>query len=607
MIDQDMIDQDMIDQDITDLRRGLWVLTQAKMTLITRHQRSAVMVVKWLHGRGNFYYNNELREFQGVLYFDSKRKTLIQVQSDDFQAWLSDALTINRADTLFKFIMSACETEGLSDRSNAIELASYWKATDTAFYLSNGPGQIVKITSQGVIQVDNGTDGVLFPYGATLKPWQITETIDPFEACQLFNDMNASVNHARLLFKIWAISLPSNQINKPIMCITGDVGSGKTRVLTGIFELYGLPHSVNKVQKQGEIDFWVSVNRGGMAIFDNVDTKIDWLADTLAAASTGGCLERRKLYTNNEYISLNARSWTSVTSVNPSYASDVGLSDRLIVIRLHRRDGITSDGALSNEIQTNRDAGLSWICQTLSKALEQQGAVPEGLNQRHPDFGRLAYRIGQAIGKESETITALQSNELDKSILSLENSPVGAALWELMQSGSGEFNGTAGELLERLKGIDPAIVGNANRPLSVKGLSKIILSLWPHLVKIFHAQRVEIPGKPNIYTLKNEYSDYQTLIPINSRENNITSRNTKTAFHTNYTKLPEEIYNQKWKESDQDARCRIINLTCVDHLCKLEDVHSVIECDWDELGPGKRGAIIEYYKSKDSRGVTYER
>ena len=467
----------------TDIRARLWDIRQEKLGATETHRKSAAAVIEWLSGRGRFYFHAERRDFAGVMFFDAERKLLLPVQGDAFLAWMANALSMNRAERCFAFVASAVETEGLSERATGIEPATYWSATPSACYLSNGPGQMARVSAEGVALVDNGTDDVLFPYGATLAPWALTTPADPFESCALFRDMSAAAPHGRDLFKLWACALPTDQRTKPPCCVSGEIGSGKTRAIRGVFELYGMPERVSAVHKNGEADFWVAMEAGGLTCFDNADTRVDWLADALAAAATGGTLERRKLYKDMDRVCLRARSWVCVTSASPTFAADAGLADRLLVVRLNRRTGETAETALSDEIKRNRDAGLSWICQTLSRALADVEPVPEDLNARHPDFARLAVRIGRAMGRGKQAVAALRAAEADKGLFNVENDWIGAALLELLRAGP--FSGTAAELLEALKETDPSLDGK----LSAKRLGKRLSKLWPHLESVFHAEQ----------------------------------------------------------------------------------------------------------------------
>jgi hypothetical protein len=287
--------------------------------------------------------------------------------------------------------------------------------------------------------------------------------------------MAAAAPHGPMLFKLWATALPADGKTKPPVCVTAPVGGGKTALVRGLFALMGIPETVNAVSKAGEGDFWAAVDAGGLVCFDNCDTRVDWLADALAAAATAGTFTKRRLYTDRDRVTLRARAAIALTSANPTFAADAGLADRLLVVRLNRRTGETAESALFDQVRAARDAGMSWIAHTLARALADVAPVPSGLNARHPDFAALAVRIGRAMGREAEAVNAMRAAEADKHLFNLENDAVGAALLELVSAGP--FEGTAGALLEALKVIDPAFEGR----LSDKRLGKRLSKLWPHL------------------------------------------------------------------------------------------------------------------------------
>jgi len=515
------------------IRAKLWEIAQTPKTTPTeRNRSSAAAVVEWLHGRGRFYFHAERRDYASVMFFDATRKLLLPVQGDAFTAWLSDALAVNRSETTFKYVLAQVETEGLSERATGIEPGAYWAATPTAFYLSCGPGRMARISAGGVAMVDNGTDGVLFPCVATLPEWTLTAPVDPFDTCTLFRNASAQAAHGRELFRLWVCSLPSDQRTKPPLVLSGTVGSGKTRLARGVCELFGLPQRIAAILKNGEGDFWAAMDCGGLAVFDNADTRTDWLPDALAAAATAGTLEKRRLYTDAERVSLRARSWVCVTSASPSFAADAGLADRLLVVRLGRREGATAEAALSDEIAAHRDAGLSWIAHALSRALADTDTVPDGLNARHPDFARLAVRIGRAIGRGEQAIAALHAAEADKGLFNLENDTVGAALLDMLQAGP--FNGTAADLLAALVAIEPGFDGR----LSVKGLGKRLSKLWPHLTNVFRAQSEKGHGGTIRYSFRppmGGFGEFETAFSEKSLVRESSRTLSKTPLETNQT------------------------------------------------------------------------
>ena len=469
------------------------LLTNGDLSTAEKRHRIGEVVVAALAQRGRFFFHAELRDYESAMFFDGERKRLERIRSDSFTAWLSDWLRVNRADQSYAFIRAAVETAAMSGpHTTGIVPEAFWASRMGAVYLSNGDGRLVKISADGASLADNGADGVLFPVGRTLVPWKLTAPCDPFESCALFRDAHADAHHGPDLLRLWLYSLPTNPRCKPPLCLAGEIGSGKTRLVKGFAELFGLPFIAQKVEEESESHFWPAIDQGGLFTLDNADTRCRWLADALANAATDGCSQRRRLYTNAETVTLRARAWIAVTTANPTFASDAGLADRLLLVRMGRRAGDTSDGQLTDEIQAARDGALSHIADTLRKALADTSPTPGGLNQRHPDFAAFAVRIGRALNREAETIAALQLAESDKAAFCLENDPIATALLAYLRT-AGAFTGQAADLVPKLRAVDPTL--DDPRPLTAKRLSKRIAALWPHLERALKSARKDTDRK----------------------------------------------------------------------------------------------------------------
>ena len=440
-------------------------------------QAIAAAVVADLSRAGWLFHHAELRDFDSAMFFNSRRKRLERIRSDAFLSWLSDWLAVNRADNLFRHIQAAVETAALSSTAaSAILPASYWHATPDAVYLSNGDGQLARLSARGLELCDNGTDGVLFAAGKTLMPWNVEAVpADPFDTCRLFSNARTVATHGKDLLRAWLYSVPTSPRCKPPLCLSGEIGSGKTRLAAGMAELYGVPFNAQKVEESSEADFWPALDNGGLFCFDNADSRTRWLADALACAATGGSQRRRRLYTNSDLVTLRANAWPIVTTANPTFANDAGLADRLLLVRTHRAEGDTSDAALSDEITANRDAGLVHIAETIAAALKDRQPTPGGLNQRHPDFAAFAVRIGRALSREAETVAALQSAETDKTAFCLENDSIAAALMSYLRI-AGSFTGTAANCGCTLS-PQTAICGEAFRQAAWQAVGRAVAAL----------------------------------------------------------------------------------------------------------------------------------
>jgi hypothetical protein len=507
------------DKITSDLRGEiLGILMDKTATLGAQRRELCERVITELHHVGRFYFHADLRDFDSALFFNRFTKRLERVRADSFISWLSDWLCINRADSFFKYAISAVETESLNAvRSTGIIPESFWASRPGAIYISNGDGNAAKITASGVEIVDNGTDSVLFYAGKTCSPWQLVEPCDIFQTCSIFRDVHATAGHAPDLLRAWIYSLPTIPKCKPPLLLVGEVGAGKTALAKAISQFYGIAPAITKVEEMTESNFWPCVNDGGIYCLDNADTKTSWLADTVAAASTDGISKRRKLYCNAENIILKTRAWLILTSSNPTFGGDSGLADRLLVCRMERRDSESSDSALADEIAANRDAGISHLAETLHKALADTAPTPGGLNARHPDFSSFSIRIARALNRESEMIAAMKTAEADKSAFCIENDFVGSALLVCLADGQ-TFTGSANELREKLIATDTEISGMAeNGKFSAKKLGKRLVALWPHLKKQLATAKQEKDRKGfTIYTLKAnsaDYAEYQTRFP----------------------------------------------------------------------------------------------
>ena len=495
----------------------LAALADKNTTPAAQRQKICERVVAALVKIGRFYFHAELRDFDSALFFNGHSKRLERIRADSFASWLSDWIVVNRAAPLFRFIMAAVETASLSGaNTTAILPEFFWASRPGAIYLSNGDGALVKITGNGFERADNGEDGVLFAAGRTCQPWKLTTPQDIFQTCAIFRNTHTTAGHAPDLLRAWVYSLPTNPRCKPPLLFVGEVGAGKTALAKAIAGFFGLVPSVSKVEEITESNFWPCINDGGIYCLDNADTKTTWLADTIAAAATDGSSKRRKLYCDAETVILRPRAWLILTSANPSFAADAGLADRLLVIRMARRDDCdTGDAALADEIAANRDAGLSHLAAILSKALADTAPTPPRLNARHPDFGKFSVQIGRALGRESEMVAALRTAESDKSAFCIENDFIGAVLLAYLNQ-AGQFSGTANELREKLIETDTEISSLAEHgKFSAKRLGKRLIALMPHLRQVLQtATSEQNRNKVTVFVFASAgFAGFQSAIP----------------------------------------------------------------------------------------------
>jgi hypothetical protein len=485
-------------QVMAELRGKILEIITSDLPSLVKRQSIEEEVTKALSTFGTFYRLEGAESHDTSMFFNSITKRLERLKSDWFTSWLSRFLALNQADSFFKVAYNGCLNEAMAGKNSAsVDPEAYWASRSCAVYISSGPGQMCKITAFHQKMVDNGTDGVLFPVGKTLNPWSLTKSIDPFKSASLFHSFHSQDPHGLTLFRLWTYTLPMSLKCKPPLVLTGPIGSGKTRSIRGIAELYGLPATIAAVEESSPDSFWPNMDHGGLYVLDNADSDCRWLPDAIAAAATGGVSNRRKLYTNNETVRMRSRSALAITSANPMFASDAGLADRLQVVRMMRAEGPTQDSKLTDEILATRDAGLSHIAFILSKALCDEREVPIGLNARHPDYADFAVKIGRALGIEREAVNALRAAETDKSRFCLELDTVAPAVLAHLDRNT-RFTGDAKELLTELRSSGLDVPEN----LKPKGLGKRLMNLLPHLKRMLKVAKAESSRNGNIFTLE---------------------------------------------------------------------------------------------------------
>jgi len=188
-------------------------------------------------------------------------------------------------------------------------------------------------------------------------------------------------------------------------------GSGKTvacqlikLVLTGSSKTISLEKSQNN-------DFGIILLRSPITILDNVDTYYDWLPDSICRYVSGTTWTRRKLYANDEEFNINPRSFIAVPSKNPTSFRRSDTADRLIVIRLDRRDNFLPLEVLEAQIMAQRPQlfgeYIYYVNQIVEKLRVYNDDPIQEETTRMADFARFVRVVGEVMHWSKESIEDL--------------------------------------------------------------------------------------------------------------------------------------------------------------------------------------------------------
>jgi len=468
-----------------------------------------VVVVMWLRLHGRLFWDSRDKLASSSMYFEISKGRLMLIHSDIFRTWLAAHVGVefwpsgNKNPILDWIDVAALNPEV----SSGTVPGMLFDRRGEVLYISCGDSKMVRVDKHGAEMVANGTDDVVFMSGQTLREWKLLpadQANDPFEVTRLFSDANYAAEHGRMVVRLWFLALPSCQKSYPALVFTGRWRSGKSRMASGLFEILGLEPTLGVINDKAEDDFWNIVNACGIACFDNVDTKVKWFGDAMQLACTNGSRTKRTLYENTGTTTLRAKGRIILTSNNAMFASESGLSDRLQICRLEpfvAKGGKTaSDKALSVDIEHFRDAAMSWLAWTDSRALSDRGEVAENVNMRHPDFADFAMRAARAIGQYDAAVLALKSAEFDKAMFTVQNDQLANMVFGVLKARKGIWSGTSSEM-------DAAIrlmynIDDSDRRVSRVAVGKVLNKYIDQLLTIFDGEKPKDVRHVMQYTFK---------------------------------------------------------------------------------------------------------
>ena len=431
--------------------------------VVARLQAWVALGYLLLHGK--FFWHKDDRAFRSCMYLNDidGDERLLLIEGDEFVAYVSRLANLESVDTkrgnLAK-IMGLVRLVAISDDySMGVRPSVMWDRRGDAVYISSGDVQMYRISGGKVELVKNGTDGVVFLRGKTLAPWRYVPGggVDPFAEALIFKNASwADPKNGPIVMRAWVLNMFSRGRTKPPLLLTGEAGSGKTRMAKAVKELVGTRMdgakdlSVQQLEDgdKGQDAFWATVNNGRLEVFDNLDTKVKWASDALQIAATDGQTKRRTLYTTSGVSILKANAFLVFTSNSPVFSTEGngGMADRLVTVRLLRNRHRSMDGAISDDIEARRDSYMTWMADVLAKVGVDTAPVTDTVNSRHPDFGEFAIRCGRALGMETEFVEALGVVEIDKLLLPIQNDAIAREILEQLRTVDFKWRFTAGEM-----------------------------------------------------------------------------------------------------------------------------------------------------------------
>lgn len=213
----------------------------------------------------------------------------------------------------------------------------------------------------------------------------------------------------------WILALPFRDLlgTVPILLIDGPKGSGKTSQLRLLqLAFIGTPSLLSLSSDRNVNDFAVRVMRSPIAAIDNVDSNLkSQTIDMITSLTSASSICDRQLFTNSETVSLDIKVWLCFNTRAPSVFQRDDLLDRIIPIRLMRREGrggYKPESELHSKVQTLapllRSEVYYWCNRVVKLLRERNGRLGDSSKYRLSDFVGLQRLFADVRGIPTETV-----------------------------------------------------------------------------------------------------------------------------------------------------------------------------------------------------------
>jgi hypothetical protein len=373
-----------------------------------------------------------------TFHFDGIQRKLYKIKSanrvnPDYGAFLYHRYGIIDGDMVARLCYTVIDNEARKEPKRKIQRFTWWDKVNNTLYVSRFDGNAYKLDGKSIQLVPNGQD-VIFADRENAVPYEpifgdeklIRKTlVDDLSYIQLDGADNLSSDTQSNLLFIWLHTIPfqSSFGTRPILCIEGIRGSGKTVVLKRISHMLMGRQKIFAISEHMKLDDIATLfGSEYLAFLDNCDTSLP-IGDLLAAATSGANLTKRQLFTDNDMVNANLAGVLAISSRDPRILDRDDLIDRTLLIRLNRREMFTPDDVLFKGLDENRNKLMGEWLTNLNMVVNVLQTPAEAVDHRLSEFVHTAKVIAKVTDIDSSVIDrVLASTKEEKAIFHMERS-----------------------------------------------------------------------------------------------------------------------------------------------------------------------------------------
>lgn len=343
--------------------------------------------------------------------------------------------------------------------------------------LANDAWQAVEVTPEGWKVVERPPARFRRTPGMLALPTPVAGgSID-----ELYGFLNVA-DKDRCLLVAWLVAALCPQGPYPVLALHGEQGSAKStaaKVLRGLLDPSITPH---RSEPRSGRDLMIAATNAWCLCYDNMSHLPPWLSDAFCRLATGGGFATRALYTDGEEVLFQAQRPVMLNGIE-ELVTRGDLLDRALILYLPRilPERRRTEEQFSQAFEEARPRILGALLDAVSMALRNRDRVELDAIPRMADFAVWAEAAAPAFGwKPGQFLQAYKENREVACALSMESSPVAAAIQQVVQRGP--WIGTATELLSILDSERGEKRDDQRAwPRTARGLSGILRRLAPPL------------------------------------------------------------------------------------------------------------------------------
>lgn len=450
------------------------------------------IVQKNLELNGEFVQTDD-----GRYWYVSKnqgRPVQLSKRSEQLEAFLDSLFDLNAQDGHQGYVVNHLVSLTINHGKRAkTGVLTSLNESKKQLLLHSGKADVYVITPDSISKIRDGQQGVLFPWRSNgEEPIVIGAPLNEAWSDWVFdgwftNLMDLQPDQARTLIRIWFLFLlfRDASVTRPILALLGQPGSGKTALFHIIYRLiYGRFKDLSSVSNPEDFDSLTGYDP--LVVFDNVDSWVPWLPDRLALAAAASDLTKRKLYTDNDIVTIKRQAIVGLTAHDPRFGR-ADVVDRMLILNFQRRpNDFIPERMLLERITNNRPAIWGSIAQDVQKVLaEPTPNLTEIPSFRISDFALLGTRIAKALGIYDSWMSAMESLTQSQTAFTLSEEDILVDVirrWLNSRNGASPSFMAVGTLYETFSGLDDSF-GKQYKSASV--LSRRLWTTQANLQSMF--------------------------------------------------------------------------------------------------------------------------